>query len=487
MLFGSFQFLFGFLPVTLILYHFCRHYEWQLTAKVVLVLASLFFYGWWDYRYIPLVLGSIAVNYLAGALLRSGPGAPRRTAVFVLGIVFNLGLLGYYKYANFFVSNVTDLVGVNYAIAHIALPLGISFFTFQQIAYLAETYKGQPRASSLLDYTLFILFFPHLIAGPITHHTEMLPQFARAGRGTFDGRYVTMGAAVLILGLAKKVLVADTLATLANPVFAAAVAGHPLDRADSWLGALAYTFQLYFDFSGYSDMAIGIGLLFGIRFPINFASPYKSLSIAEFWHRWHMTLSRFLRNYLYIAMGGNRRGKLRRYINLMVTMTLGGLWHGAGWTFLVWGFLHGLYLILNHAWNAVAGERHLPRPAAWAVTFLCVVVAWVFFRAPTLASALHMLHAMAAGGVSEGVDLPVHVLGWVLIGAASVMAFLMPNTLELAAYPEGLDVPVAGARELHRLHWRRAPATVTAVALGVVGAFCFAQLPHPGVFLYFTF
>ena len=489
MLFGSLEFVFGFLPISLLVYHALRLRGWQVAAKLSMVLASLVFYGWWDPRYIPLVLGSIAVNYACGAALHGLQGAGRRKALLVLGLALNLGLLGYYKYAGFFLQNVGGLFDIHDVVPMLIIPLAISFFTFQQVAYLVETWRGQPPANNVLDYMLFVLFFPHLIAGPITHHSEMLPQFAKAGRGALASGYIAMGATILVLGMAKKVLLADTLANFADPVFDAAAKGLPVSMPDAWMGALAYTLQLYFDFSGYSDMAIGVGLLFGIRFPANFASPYQATSIIEFWRRWHISLSAFLRTYLYIPMGGNRAGKARRYVNLMATMTLGGLWHGAGWTFLLWGALHGFYLIVNHAWGAL--HIRLPRGLGWALTMLGVVVAWVFFRAASFGAAIDLLTAMVAGSAPGGtslVGLPDRLLGWLVIALAVAIATRLPNVLELARYPAGLqDQAAPPPRRGFDLHRIAAQPVLASICIGLLVAACIARLPKPGVFLYFTF
>lgn len=473
MIFSSFEFLFALLPLTLAGFHLCRARGWAVAAKLVLVAASLVFYAWSGLRFLPLVLGSVAANYTLGAMLHARRGLAR--PLFWVGIAFNLGLLGYFKYAAFASTNIAALFGGDgFFTQAVILPLAISFFTFQQIAYLTETYRGAPPAGSALDYALFILFFPHLIAGPITHHTEMLPQFARPGR-RFDGGCATMGASILILGLAKKTLVADTLATVADPVFAAA--GHgAIGPAAAWTGALAYTFQLYFDFSGYSDMAIGLGLLFGIRFPVNFASPYQSASIIEFWRRWHITLSRFLRAYVYIPLGGNRHGPLRRHVNLMLTMVVGGLWHGAGWTFVLWGALHGSCLVVNHVWRGTFGAAtsRAGRLVAWLVTFLAVVAGWVVFRSVSMAAAGAMLAAMAGFGNGASPDLLVST-GLILVAAG--IAFLLPDTLALTGY-----APDAAPRPRWNL-----PPGASAAALGVIAALCFGRLPDPGVFLYFNF
>ncbi|HZU63680.1 MAG TPA: MBOAT family protein, partial [Novosphingobium sp.] len=437
MLFGSLVFVFAFLPVVLLAYHALRGAGHERTAKYFLVAASLFFYGWWDPRYVPLVSLSIGANFALSLLMERQPG--RASLLLGLGVAGNLALLGYYKYAHFFVTALAGATGLPWHRGRIVLPLAISFFSFQQIAYLIESRRDGKAAHSLLDYALFVLFFPHLIAGPITHHKEMLPQFAAMGRHRLPPSYMPIGTAIFIMGLAKKVVVADLLAMLANPVFNAARDGLALAPWQAWQGALAYTLQLYFDFSGYSDMAIGLGLMFGILLPVNFASPYKSTSIVEFWRRWHISLSRFLRNYLYFSLGGNRAGPVRRYANLLATMLLGGLWHGAGWTFIAWGGLHGSYLVINHLWRGRFGPARGPvgRLAGWGLTMLAVVVAWVLFRADTFASAVAVLRAMAGAPLAGGASgyLVPQLLGWAAVALAGGVALFAPNVLEMAGFP----------------------------------------------------
>jgi alginate O-acetyltransferase complex protein AlgI len=483
-LFGSFEFLFGFLPVTLLGYHGLRLYGKREAAKIVLLLASLFFYGWWDVRYVPLVVTSVLVNFAIGLVL--GQKASARRSALIVGIIFNLGLLGYYKYANFFLANLGELTGFSLTIGSIILPLGISFFTFQQVAYLVETSRDGHCERNIINYGLFVIFFPHLIAGPITHPREMLPQFEVAGSRRFDVRQLNVGMVLIVLGLAKKAVIADTLALLANPVFSAAEAAQAVSGPAAWMAALAYTFQLYFDFSGYSDMAIGLGLLFGIHLPVNFASPYKSKSIVEFWRRWHITLSRFLRNYIYIPLGGNQKGAWRRYLNLMITMGLGGLWHGAGWTFLAWGLLHGGYLVVNNVWLRIG--RPLPSLLAWAITFLAAVVGWVLFRAATFTGAMTILKAMflSTGAVAGNQTITTSALDWFGIAAVAAISFFLPNSIELAGYAHAMPNDPSDHVPLKAVIWRPSPALV-AVGLGVIAALAIAKLPDPGVFLYFNF
>ncbi|HEV7814093.1 MAG TPA: MBOAT family protein, partial [Janthinobacterium sp.] len=404
MLFNSFPFLCAFLPVTLAGY-FCLGRFRAVWAAAWLAGASLFFYAWWDCRYLALLLASILMNYYCAGRLAAAPQSSKKRWL-AAAVGANLLLLGYYKYANFFLASAATLAGKPYPLLDIVLPVGISFFTFTQIAFLVDTAQGRVQEYRLLHYMLFVTYFPHLIAGPVLHHREMMPQFEDAANVRLSAENVAVGLSMFILGLTKKVLLADSLAPYAGAVF---------DNPDgpslllAWGGVLAYAFQLYFDFSGYSDMAVGLSRLFGIHLPLNFDSPYQAADIAEFWRRWHMTLSRFLRDYLYIPMGGKRRGPVRRYRNLMLTMVLGGLWHGAGWNFAIWGGLHGLFLIVHQGWSAAAlhfncgGGGRGRRAAAVMLTFLSVCCAWVFFRAPDLASALRMLKGM---GGACGIALP---------------------------------------------------------------------------------
>lgn len=418
MLFNSYEFIFLFLPVTFAGAFWLGRRDPRLAA-LWLGSASLVFYGAWDARFVPLLLASVVFNYGAGLWI-----ARRRTAgragyaryALIAAVAADLGLLGYFKYANFFVASTNHLLGASWPALDIVLPLGISFFTFTQIAFLVDVYRGHAREYRFVHYLMFVTYFPHLIAGPLYHHGQMMPQFARTETYRLDLTNVGAGLTLFILGLAKKVLLADQLAQYANPAFDAARDGQLLSFAEAWIGALAYTLQLYFDFSGYSDMAIGLALMFNVRLPMNFNSPYKAGSIIEFWRRWHMTLSAFLRDYLYIPLGGNRKGKARRYVNVMATMLLGGLWHGAGWTFVAWGGLHGAYLVLNHGWRALkarqgwSGGGRAAALAGTGLTFVGVVIGWVFFRAHDFQSAWAMLAAMCGANGFSIPASPVNVL-----------------------------------------------------------------------------
>ncbi len=400
MLFNSFYFIFLFLPVVLAGYYTIRRFNTE-AALLFLVVASLCFYGWWNPSYVLLIALSCLGNFWIGQSIIRNLKRPSAKNLLIAGITANLILLGYYKYADFFISTANTVFETDFNLQNIIMPLAISFFTFQQIAYLVDTYRGETSEYQFSHYCLFVTFFPQLIAGPIVHHKEMLPQFQRVDKEkTMD--FLAQGLTLFILGLFKKVVLADSIALYASPVFNAADAGVKVTFFEAWGGALSYTLQLYFDFSGYSDMAIGLALMFGVKLPVNFLSPYKSRNITEFWRRWHMTLSRFLRDYLYISLGGNRKGEKRRYVNLFLTMLLGGLWHGAAWTYVLWGALHGVYLCINHGWRKLTAAIKMPAilrimttPMAYGLTFLAVVIGWVFFRAASFDGAFTILSGMA--------------------------------------------------------------------------------------------
>jgi D-alanyl-lipoteichoic acid acyltransferase DltB (MBOAT superfamily) len=430
MLFTSFEFVFLFLPATLVGFMVLRPLNYAASV-LWLVLASLFFYGFWNAAYLWLLVPSIAVNYGLGRALDRHPGGASKKLLLALGIAANLGVLLYFKYAGFLVTNLDLLLDAGLSLGAIVLPLGISFITFQKIAYLVDAYRGLARDQSLLRFALFVSFFPQLIAGPIVHHAEIVPQFKPAALTGVRAAQVAVGLALFAFGMFKKVVLADGLAPIANLVFGDAAQGVAPGLLAAWAGALAYTLQLYFDFSGYSDMACGLAVLFGVRLPANFYSPYKARSIIDFWRRWHITLSRFLRDYLYIPLGGNRRGPARRYINIMITMTLGGLWHGAGWTFVLWGLYHGLLLLVNHAWRGWRGAGRLA-PLALPLTFLAVVVGWVLFRSESMAAARLMIEAMTQLGDGSVAQAYVpSTAEWARIVVLLLAIWGLPNTVQL--------------------------------------------------------
>jgi len=493
MLFNSFGFIFVFLPITLAVYFLLGRFQRHQVAMAWLVAASLFFYGWWNPAYLGLLIGSILFNFAFGTMLARRPGRDGRWLL-VFGVGANLGFLGYFKYSNFFLENISLLTGASYDVGLILLPLGISFITFQKIAYLVDAWQGKTREYNFLHFCLFVSFFPQLIAGPIVHHRDVMPQFARRSLQIFHHENFSVGISIFIIGLLKKVVIADNLALFATPVFAASGDGTMLTFYEAWTGALAYTFQLYFDFSGYSDMAIGLARMFGVKLPLNFHSPYKATSIIDFWRRWHMTLSRFLRDYLYIPLGGGRRGPSRRYLNLFLTMLLGGLWHGAGWTFIIWGGLHGLYLLINHAWRGLLSSLGLAGLSghrayvvlAWLLTFLAVVVGWVYFRAPDASAALAMLQSMAG---LNGMDIAhafgnelVHrdtALKWIF--GAAMIAWFLPNTQQVFAR----HVPALDSVSGSRLQWQ--PSFRWAVAINIFALLTLYHMDRVSEFLYFQF
>ncbi len=390
MLFNSYEFIFAFLPITFFIYFYLNHKRLTEVSKGFLVFSSLFFYSWWNPIYLPIILVSMIFNYGVGEVFSKDKFTKvSKKTVLWFAILSNITLLAYFKYMDFFISNVNYITGENIGLYHLALPLGISFFTFQQISYLVDSYKGETTEYDFLNYALFVTFFPQLIAGPIVHHKEMMPQFAKTRNKVKNYRNIAIGLFIFSIGLFKKVVIADTFAVWATQGFDVATT---LNLFEAWATSLSYTFQLYFDFSGYTDMAIGAALLFNIKLPINFNSPYKALSIQDFWRRWHITLSRFLKDYIYIPLGGNRKGEFRTYANLIATFILGGLWHGAGWTFIFWGFLHGMALVIHRAWSKLGFK--LWTWLAWLITFNFINIAWVFFRAKEWDDAVKVLGSM---------------------------------------------------------------------------------------------
>jgi alginate O-acetyltransferase complex protein AlgI len=441
MLFNSFAFFACFLPLALLADYSSSRYSLRYSI-IVLFLASVVFYSYWNISFLPVLVLSICVNYTVGRkICRSLDACNRPIAKrwLVTGLAFNLLLLTFFKYFEFLLSNIDTLIGVKFEPLGIVLPIGISFFTFTQIAYLADCNAGKVHEYKPENYGLFVTYFPHLIAGPIMHHKDMMPQFDYARWHTFSRGRLIVGLLFFVIGLFKKVILADGVARFVGPVFD--VNYQHLTALEAWSGALAYTFQLYFDFSAYCDMAYGLSYMFGIILPINFDSPYKSTSIIEFWRRWHITLSTFLRDYLYVPLGGNRHGSRRRYINLIATMLLGGLWHGANWTFVIWGLLHGLYLTINHGIRRILGERSNPavRGAGALLTFIAVVIGWVFFRAKSVASAKAILGAivghggwLTVPGTTLGINRIMSVdscLWWV--AACAAIAFFLPNAYDM--------------------------------------------------------
>jgi D-alanyl-lipoteichoic acid acyltransferase DltB (MBOAT superfamily) len=528
MLFNSYEFIFLFLPLAVAGFAIIGARAGVRAALGWLTLASVGFYAWWNPIYVLLLFASLGANYALGSTLAAQAADKGKGSRLLLGagIAGNLAVLAYFKYAGFLIANFDALTGANYAVVNIILPLGVSFITFQKIAFLVDSWSGDVKRVDFLHFALFVTFFPQLIAGPIVHHAEIIPQFEGRKDARIRSSDVAIGVTIFCIGLFKKAILADGLSAYANPVFAAAATGERLDFFQAWGGALAYTFQLYFDFSGYSDMAVGGARIFGIVLPMNFNSPYKATNIVDFWRRWHMSLSRFLRDYVYFPLGGNRNGEVRRFVNLFATMVIGGLWHGAAWTFVVWGALHGAYLIVNHAWRA-ARARLAPafsmgwagRRLAQAVTFAAVVVGWVYFRAESFSGAGVVLTGMAGfngiavpepvlaalGGAGEALvrvgiassdaSGRTFALTWMSILVGAAIAFLAPNTYEFMRTADPvLNLPKADnvasgpgwlAARLGQIQWSMRPLWAGfAAVLGVAGVLA---LPEVTEFLYFQF
>ena len=469
MLFNSYEFLILYLPIVLISYYTLAKKLGSIYVKWFLVLASIYFYSNWDIRNLPVLLVSIFVNLIFGHLLTE----QKNKWLLALAIAFNLSLLCYFKYATFLLDNINLFLESPINIGDIALPLGISFFTFTQTAYLVDIYRGETKEYTVSDYLLFVTIFPHLIAGPILYHKNMIPQFSDLSRYKLDYKNMVYGVFWFVIGLAKKVLIADKLAIYVNKVYDGVDA---ITTIDAWGGTIAYTLQLYFDFSGYSEMAIGLGLMLNFDLPLNFNTPYRAYSIIDFWRRWHMTLSAFLKNYLYIPLGGNRTGHHMR--NIMITMFLGGLWHGAGWTFVFWGVLHGAFICINHLWRKTTYK--IPKLFAWFLTFNAVNIAWVFFRADSFNQATTIIRAMFE---FSNLVLPYSkLLGKLNLECLSHNTILTSKNLIFI-----LIMVVISLVEIKEGLVEKVNEVILALLLSAVFLYCFTKLGHISEFLYFQF
>ena len=472
MIFSSFPFIFLFLPLTIIGYFQLSRFVSFYWAKVFLVAASLFFYGYWNPVYVVLIVGSCLVNFKLGSWLTPTPTrdpTARRRLLFIT-VAGNLAMLGFFKYCNFIIFNFNFLAGHTFDYLEIVLPLAISFFTFQQIAFLVDSYRGSVKEYDLVNYFLFVTFFPQLIAGPIVHHSEVIPQFENETNRHVNYDHLSAGLYLFSIGLFKKVVLADSLSLFVGAGYDTTA---NLTIVEAWIVALSYTFQLYFDFSGYTDMGLGAARMFNIDLPQNFLSPYKSLNIQEFWRKWHITLSRWLSNYLYIPLGGSRLGKWLTYRNLMITFLLGGLWHGAGWTFVLWGFLHGLATVIHRIWKGTAIQ--MPKWLAWFITFQFVNAAWVFFRAPDLKSAGRIFKGMLGLSGSVGMNSFISIatmdryLYLFFLILSGVLVLFWPNSMEKSK----------------NLSYRA--ASIVSIVLLVSVSLLFLNSSTPKEFLYFDF
>jgi D-alanyl-lipoteichoic acid acyltransferase DltB (MBOAT superfamily) len=526
MLFNSPIFLFAFLPSTVGFYVLLRQFAGPRAVLGLLLSASLLFYAWWNPVYLPVLCGIAVFNFLVARSITAQRSAGRTSWIrllLIFGIAVDLLVLGYFKYTDFLIDTANTLVRTDFLLQHIILPLGISFFTFQKIAYLVDSARGKVAEHDFLEYCFFVMFFPQLLAGPITHHSEIFSQIKGPRAFAIKPSNLVLGLTIFVIGLFKKVVLADNFAPYVSSVYDAAIAGQTLDFFTAWQGAIAFKFQLYFDFSGYSEMALGAARLFGIQLPLNFNSPYRALNVVDFWRRWHMTLSRWLRDYVYIPLGGSRCSTGRLYFNLMVTLALSGLWHGAAWHFVFWGSLQGGAMVMNHAWRRV----WRPINAWWSntvsrlVTFFGLTMVLVTHRAPSMDVALRVYRGMfnlpaawhdALGPLAAGLGwLGVRFDGppvsadqqglvlWLIFWLA--LLWFLPNTHQMLArwqpasnygvVERGRDPPLlARAPSLsrlwpERLEWR--PNAAAAVFAGVLAALAFLNLQHVSEFLYFRY
>ena len=469
MLFSSYEFLFCFLPITIIGYYLILNAKKVNMARGWLVIASLFFYGWFNIKYLPIIIVSILINFAIGKGIKKED--KYKKIYFIIGATFNVGLLCYFKYYDFFVENVNVLFKTNWTLKHLLLPLGISFFSFQQLSYLIDVYKGETKDYSLLNFSLFVTFFPQLIAGPIVLHSEIMPQFDDKEKQRLNWDNIASGIFMFSIGFFKKLVIADSFAVWATNGFDSTAS---LTFYQGWFVSLAYTMQIYFDFSGYSDMAVGIGKIFNIDLPANFLSPYKSTSISEFWRRWHITLGRALSTYVYKPLGGNRKGRVKTYINLLLTFLVSGLWHGAAWTFVFWGLLHGIASVIDRLFRD--NNWKINKYVSWFLTFMFVNCAWVFFRAATFERAFEILKAMfsipsggafnMAGIITNG-SIIIIGLVYILLVISLVVTLSFKNTYELA---ETFDYTTIN--------------TVYVVILMIIGI---SFMPRISPFIYFNF
>lgn len=490
MLFNSYIFIFVFLPVCLLSFYSLQRIggaQWSLYG---LLIFSLFFYSWWNPTYLTLLLASAVVNFYIGECIAK----KNNTIYYLIGIVINLVTLGYFKYFNFFVDNINHFFNSGIEIEKILLPLAISFFTFQQIAYLSSCHKTGLSENKFSRYLLFICFFPQLIAGPIVNHSELIKQFSTKKFGEFNRELFSVGVCIFIIGLAKKLILADPLANYVDPVFLSASEGGNLSNADSWMALTSYKFQLYFDFSSYADMAIGLGLMFGIRLPVNFESPYKATNMFEFWNRWHTTLARFMRNHLYRPLARAFRFPMGVQIALIVNIMIGGIWHGANWNFLLWGIFNGFLLVINHAYRK-SSQKLLPpifknlkaySGICIVITFFFTMLSSVMFRSDNLISIQKMFTNLFVANNYPTI-LAVGILDYLFIAALSCIIWFFPNTWQIfKAFKPGISLvrdtkPAFIKYSIKNIGWKHG------FILGLIFFICLIFLSNEKEFIYFQF
>ena len=482
MLFNSYIFVFAFLPICLAGFYILKRFGSDRAVKIWLIAFSLWFYGYFNLYYLLIMICSVLFNYGFYSGIRA---SSNRKRIFVTGIIFNLAVLFYFKYYDFFIENINTVFHSGFALKNILLPLGISFFTFQQISFLHDAYDGSVDKVGFVEYALFITFFPQLIAGPIVTAQEMLPQFTGLKDKKFDAEIFSGGVFVFVMGLAKKVLIADVLGRAVD---------YGYDKISSLQGTealiviLLYSLQLYFDFSGYCDMAIGIGRMFGLEIALNFNSPYKAVDIIDFWKRWHITLSRFFTRNIYIPLGGNRCGNARMYTNLFIVFFLSGLWHGAGWNFVLWGCMHGVLYILTRAYR----KKYPPglHVLGMILTFAFVNVAWVFFRSSDISEAIRLLSVAFSGtyGLPDGL-CQVFNEGefWYVLKILHLTAVPIGKYIVMTGYILVCTLMVFFAPNVHELQRKMKFGPIHAIITGVVFLWCVVSFSGVGTFLYFNF
>jgi len=498
MLFNSYEFLFIFIPIVtvgFILIH-------RISTKgglLWLTFSSFGFYAWWDVNYFLLLLISIFFNYSVSKVLIKGSMVGKyKFYILWLGLFVNLTLLGYFKYANFFIGNFSSAFKLDFDNSDLIVPLAISFYTFQQIAYLVDSYRNVVPDYKLSHYVLFVTFFPQLIAGPIVHHKDLIPQFKGMYKRALENQNVQIGISIFIIGLFKKLILADGLSEYADPLFFNASSGVKIDLASAWVGSTAYMFQIYFDFSGYSDMAIGLARVFGVKLPINFNSPYKARSIISFWKRWHMTLSKFMRDYVYIPLGGNRHGKVVYIYSILVTMLLSGLWHGAGWNFVLWGLLHGLLIVMNYMWTSISKDYFLEELSNFmlvkfsyrVLTLSCILFSWILFRSNDLDTAFVVFSAMFDVSSISNMNInliPINrVREFLTVTLLLFVVLYLPNTSDIfKKYSPALGYLPNKVIFFDILCWK--PNLTNSIIYGVMGLISILHMQRIKEFIYYSF
>lgn len=475
MVFSSYIFILAFLPVVLSVYYTLSFLKNGIYQRIFLIAASLFFYGYYNTSYLILITSSIAVNYVIATMIQRHRGAASRLLL-IIGILFNVGLIGYFKYYDFFIENINTVFGSSFALHHLILPLGISFFTFQQLSFLISVWRGEEQAGRLRDYCTFVTFFPQLVAGPIVLYSEMIPQFKDESLRYFNADRFASGIYLFAIGLFKKAMIADTLSVFADNGFGMT----DLSLAAGWITSLSYTLQIYFDFSGYSDMAVGLGKMFNIDIPFNFLSPYRSQSVSEFWRRWHITLGRALSTYVYMPLGGNRRGLARTCSNLFLTFLVSGLWHGAAWTFVLWGALHGLFVVGER----ISGERlaKIPKPVRISMTFLIVNALWVLFRADGFPQALEVYKGMVSFG-----NLGISQLDTIVGTAAYINFPMIVDCIYILAFEAVLLFVVFRCRNSSDLLDRFTPSRKAMITAAILFSLSILCMTRENVFIYYNF